>query len=152
MHEHLKDYGFKREVPPDHFAHMTDWLLQWRKRDPELSFSLVLIEFKNPSELGNSLGAKYAMDLIRRIGNEIDSVLRTTDIFSRTRVCSFWVLLPKGDPSMVIKKIEPILSAARMDGMDATQLHIRSINIPTDLAGANSCVELYSRMRAPERH
>lgn len=129
---------------------MTDWLLQWRKRDPELNFSLVLIDFRNPSELGNALGAKYAMELVRRVGNEINHALRHTDIFSRTRVSSYWVLLPNGDPDIVLSKLEPILSAARADGMDATQLHVRKLSIPGDNAGDVTAAELLTQMQSPE--
>jgi hypothetical protein len=150
MRAYLKDYTFKNEVPPEHFVHMTDWLLQWRKRDPDLNFSLVLIDFRNPSELGNALGAKYAMELVRRVGNEINHALRHTDLFSRTRVSSYWVLLPKGDPDIVLSKLEPILSAARMDGMDATQLYVRKLNIPGDNAGDVTAAELFTQMQAPE--
>ncbi len=129
---------------------MTDWLLQWRKRDPDLNFSLVLIDFNSPSELGNALGAKYAMELVQRVGNEINHALRHTDIFSRTRVSSYWVLLPKGDPDIVLSKLEPILSAARSDGMDATQLHVRKLSIPGDNAGDVTAAELLTQMQSPE--
>lgn len=150
MRENLKEYTFKSEVSPEHFAHMTDWLLRWRKRDPDLGFSLVLIDFTNPSALGNALGAKYAMDLVRRVGGEINNALRHTDIFSRTRVSSFWVLLPKGDPDIVLSKLEPILSAARMDGMDATQLLVRKLSVPGDIASDVTAAELFTRMETSE--
>lgn len=148
MLEYLKEYAYKSEVPPEHFAHMTDWLLNWRKRDGGLVFSLVLIDFKNPSELGNELGAKYAMELVRRVGHEIDSALRTTDLLCRTHVSSFWVLLPNGAPDIVLQKLEPILAAARQDGMDATQLRIRKLVIPGDVAGDVSAAELFRQMQA----
>lgn len=151
MLEYLKEYAYKSEVPPEHFAHMTDWLLNWRKRDAGLSFSLVLIDFRNPSELGNVLGAKYAMELIRRVGHEIESALRTTDLLCRTHVSSFWVLLPNGAPDIVLQKLEPILSAARADGMDATQLRIRKLGIPADNAGDATAAELFRQMQAAER-
>lgn len=151
MLEYLKEYAYKSEVPPEHFAHMTDWLLNWRKRDAGLTFSLVLIDFKNPSELGNVLGAKYAMELVRRVGHEIDSALRTTDLLCRTHVSSFWVLLPNGAPDIVLQKLEPILSAARMDGMDATQLRIRKLGIPADVAGDVSAAELFRQMQTSDR-
>lgn len=148
MLEHLKGYTFKSEVPPEHFAHMTDWLLSWRKRDAELSFSLVLIDFRNPSQLGNVLGAKYAMELIRRVGSEIESALRSTDLLCRTHVSSFWVLLPNGAPEIVLQKLEPILSAARQDGMDATQLLVRKLVVPGDMADDVGAAELFRQMQA----
>lgn len=151
MLEYLKEYAYKSEVPPEHFAHMTDWLLNWRKRDTSLNFSLVLIDFRNPSELGNVLGAKYAMELVKRVGHEIDSALRTTDLLCRTHVSSFWVLLPNGAPDIVLQKLEPILAAARMDGMDATQLRIRKLSIPADIAGDVSAAELFRQMQTSDR-
>lgn len=148
MLEHLKGYTFKSEVSPEHFAHMTDWLLSWRKRDVGLAFSLVLIDFKNPSELGNALGAKYAMELIRRIGSEIESALRSTDLLCRTHVSNFWVLLPNGAPDIVLQKLEPILAAARQDGMDATQLLVRKLLVPGDVADDVNAVDLFRQMQA----
>jgi len=151
MLEYLKEYAYKSEVPPEHFAHMTDWLLHWRKRDTGLTFSLVLIDFTNPSELGNVLGAKYAMELVRRVGHEIDNALRTTDLLCRTHVSNFWVLLPNGEPDIVLQKLEPILSAARRDGMDATQLRVRKLGIPTDIASDVSAAELFRQMQTSDR-
>jgi|WetSurMetagenome_2_1015567.scaffolds.fasta_scaffold66946_5 hypothetical protein len=152
MLQNLDGYTFNSEVPPEHFAHMVDWLLHWRKRNAELDFSLVLIDFKNPSELGNALGAKRAMDLVKRVGSEIENALRTTDLLTRTRVSCFWVLLPKGLPDIVLKKLEPILSAAQQDGMDASQLVIRKLVVPTDLAGNDAtALDLFKRMLMIER-
>jgi GGDEF domain-containing protein len=148
MLEYLREYAYKCEIPPEHFAHMTDWLLQWRKREPGMVFSLVLIDFRNPSELGNVLGAKYAMELIKRVGHEIDIALRATDLLCRTHVSSFWVLLPHGAPDMVLQKLEPILAAARQDGMDATQLRIRKLMIPGDVADDVSAAELFRQMQS----
>lgn len=148
MLEYLRDYAYKSEIPPEHFAHMTDWLLNWRKRDAGLSFSLVLIDFRNPTELGNVLGAKYAMELIKRVGSEIESALRVTDLLCRTHVSNFWVLLPNGVPDIVLQKLEPILAAARQDGMDATQLRIRKLVVPDDVADIASAAELFRRMQA----
>ena len=147
MLQNLQDYTFNSEVSPKNFAHMVDWLLHWRKRDAELDFSLVLIDFKNPSELGNTLGAKRAMDLIKRVGNEIESALRTTDLLTRTRVSSFWVLLPKGLPDIVLKKLEPIIFAAQQDGMNASQLVVRKLVVPADLGDNDtSAPDLFKRM------
>lgn len=147
MLEYLREYAYKSEIPPEHFAHMTDWLLQWRKRDAGMAFSLVLIDFRNPSELGNVLGAKYAMELIKRVGHEIDNALRTTDLLCRTHVSSFWVLLPNGLPDRVLQKLEPILAAARQDGMDATQLRIRKLVVPGDAAEGATAADLFRQMQ-----
>lgn len=150
MLEYLREYAYKSEVPPEHFAHMTDWLLHWRKRDAGLTFSLVLIDFKSPSELGNVLGAKYAMELVRRVGYEIDSALRTTDLLCRTHVSNFWVLLLNCEPDIVLQKLEPILSAACRDGMDATQLRIRKLGIPADTPSDVTAAELFWQMQVPD--
>ena len=148
MLEHLREYAYASEIPPEHFAHMTDWLLKWRKRDAGMSFSLVLIEFRNPSELGNELGAKYALELVKRIGHEIDAALRATDLLCRTHVSCFWILLPQGAPELVLQKLEPILTAARQDGMDATQMRIRKLVVPGDVADDMSAAELFRRIQA----
>lgn len=148
MLEFLKDYTYKTEVMPEHFAHMTDWHLCWRKREPALTFSLVVIDFKDPEALGRELGAKYAMDLLRRIGTEIDSTLRTTDLLCRTRVSCFWVLLPNGEPDIVLTKLMPILEAAKKDGLDVTKLHVGKISVSEDFANDVTAAELFLRLKA----
>lgn len=151
MLEYLKEYTYKCEVTPEHFAHMIDWLLLWQKRGPGISFALVLIDFKDPAALGNALGAKYARDLLKRIGSEIDGTLRTTDLLCRTRVSCFWVLLPKGEPDIVLNKLAPILDAARRDGMDATQLHIDKVVVPRDVASDITAAELFTHLQTGRR-
>jgi len=147
MLEYLQEYSYKSEVSPDHFTHMTDWLLNWRRRDPDMSFSLVLIDFKDPTALGNALGAKYAMDLLKRVTSEINGALRTTDLLCRTRISCFWVLLMKSEPAIVLNKLEPILSAARQDGMGASQLQIDTILVPRDVADDVTATELFMHLQ-----
>jgi GGDEF domain-containing protein len=146
MRKSLLDYRYKQELSPERFAHMTDWMLLWQQRNPSAVFSLVLIDFLNPTALGNALGAAYAMDLIRRVERDICAVLRATDQFCRFRVSSFLVLLPQGAPEIVLNKIEPIIHAARIDGLDASQLHIAKLVVPDDLGGAESAVDLFDRL------
>jgi hypothetical protein len=49
---------------------------------------------------------------------------------------------------MVLQKLEPILAAARQDGMDATQLRIRKLMIPGDVADDVSAAELFRQMQS----
>lgn len=148
MLECLKNYEYKSEVPPEVFAHMTDWHLCWRKREPNTTFSLVLIDFKDPATLGSVLGAKYARDLLRHISNEIESTLRNTDLLCRTRVSCFWILLPNGEPDLVLNKLEPILTAAKEDGLDVTHLHVGKLHISGDFANDVTAAELFLRLKA----
>lgn len=146
MREHLSGYKFEQEVSPDAFAYQTDWMLRWCARDKSMAFSLVLIDFHEPTALGNALGSVYAMNLIRRVGRELAETLRCTDLFCRIRVSSFWVLLPQGSPSIVLNKIEPLLAAARADGLAASALRTSKLSIPEDLRGEVSAVELFDRL------
>ena len=151
MLNHITHYTYQNEVSPERFAFMADWLLRWNKRDGGLEFSLVLIDFKSPVELGNALGAKRAMDLILRVGQEIDQSLRATDLLCRARASTFWVLLPKGAPDIVLQKLDPILYAARRDGLDATQLDIRTAIYPEELADCHSAHDMFGRMQDTAR-
>ncbi|MDK9715121.1 MAG: hypothetical protein OEL86_13650 [Sulfuritalea sp.] len=146
MHDHLSNYTFKQEVSPDTFAYQTDWMLRWHARDRQMTFSLVLIDFHEPAALGNALGAPYAMNLLRRVGREVTETLRCTDLFCRSRVSSFWVLLPQGHPNIVLNKIEPILSAARADGLEASAMRTSKLSVPEDLNGEASALELFKRL------
>jgi hypothetical protein len=150
MRSYLKDYTFKQEISPKKIAHMTDWMLQWHLRDNTFDFSLVLIDFQDPAALGDALGAAHAMNLIYRIEHEINNLLRPTDMFSRTQVSTFLVLLPQGAPEIVLNKIEPILAAAGDDGLDETHLHIGKLYIPADLKRETSALDLFDRLAISE--
>jgi GGDEF domain-containing protein len=150
MRSYLKDYSFKQEVSPKKIAHMTDWLLQWHLRDNSFEFSLVLIDFQDPAALGDALGAAHAMNLIYRIGDNVAEVLRPTDMFCRTQVSSFLVLLPQGVPDMVLSKIEPVLAVARDDGLDESHLTIGKLSIPVDRKQEASALELFDRLFTSE--
>lgn len=147
MRNCLTDYEFTQEVSAEYFTYMTDWLLNWHRRDSSMTFSVVLIDFNEPAALGNALGAAYAMDLIRRLGREVASNLRSTDLLCRVRASTFWVLLPQGAPSIVLNKIEPILAAAREDGLAASQLLIGKISVPEDMHANITALELFDRIR-----
>jgi len=147
MLNHIAQYTYQNEVSPERFAFMADWLLRWNKREGGAGFSLVLIDFTSPAELGNALGAKHAMELVRRVGLEIDQSLRSTDLLCRARASTFWVLLPKGAPDIVLQKLDPILYAARRDGLDATQLDIRTVIYPDELSECHSALELFERLQ-----
>lgn len=148
MREDLKEYRYSQHVSPELFAHQTDWLLRWQGRDlavPNL-FSLLLIDFVSPQELGDALGAPYAMQLIEQVDRRLGEALRSTDLLCRTHVSRFWVLLPHGAPGTVLGKLEPILSQARADGLSATHLRITTLTLPKDLDGETSAVELFDRL------
>ena len=146
MRSYLKDYKFKQEVSPKKIAHMTDWMLQWHLRDNTFDFSLVLIDFQDPAALGDALGAAHAMNLIYRIGDKVAEELRSTDMFCRVQVSSFLVLLPQGAPELILNKIEPVLVAAREDGLDESHLNIGRLSIPSDLKRETTALELYDRL------
>ncbi|HXA47950.1 MAG TPA: diguanylate cyclase [Burkholderiaceae bacterium] len=146
MRSYLKDYAFKQEISPKKIAHMTDWMLEWHRRDSAFNFSLVLIDFQDPAALGDALGAAHAMNLIYRIGDKVTEVLRPTDMFCRVQVSSFLVLLPQGAPELILSKIEPVLAVAREDGLDESHLNIGKLSIPTDLKRETTAVELYDRL------
>lgn len=148
MREHLKEYRYSQHVSPELFAHQADWLLHWQSRDEAVPilFSLVLIDFVSPEELGNALGAPYAMRLIQEVDRGLGDALRSTDLLCRTHVSRFWVLLPHGSPGNVLGKLEPILAKARADGLDATHLRVATLTLPKDLRGETSAIELFDRL------
>jgi GGDEF domain-containing protein len=146
MREHLSNYRFGQEVSPEVFAHQTDWMLRYYARDQTRGFSLVMIDFHEPTALGNALGAAYAMTLLRRVGREVAEALRSTDLYCRIRVGSFFVLLPQGSPSIVLNKIEPLLATARADGLESSAMRTSMVSVPEDLQGEASALDLFNRL------
>jgi GGDEF domain-containing protein len=144
----LDGYEYQRNLTPEQFANMTDWLLQWQAREKDRSFSVVLIEFPDVGALGDALGAKLAAELIRRVEAEVIASLRNTDMMCRVRASTFWVLLPQGHPGAVVDRLDPILSAAREDGLDASHLTIAKLTVsPTEKLDAHA-LRLFERVRA----
>jgi GGDEF domain-containing protein len=148
MREHLQEYRYSQHVSPELFAHQTDWLLRWQGRDQAVPnvFSLLLFDFLSPEKLGDALGAPYAMQLIEQVDHRLGEALRSTDLLCRTHVSRFWVLLPHGAPGTVLGKLEPILSQARAEGLNATHLRIATLTLPKDLNGETSASELFDRL------
>lgn len=59
----------------------------------------------------------------------------------------FWVLLPNGEPDIVLGKLAPILSAAKEDGLDATKLHVGKISVSQTISNDVTAAQLFLRLK-----
>lgn len=116
-----EENGSVNQVPFEHFRFMVDWLLRTRRRYPEMSFGLVLVEFYPHETIGQAFGAQEAMHKLRRFAAALRQELRLTDLAARD-LTSFWVLLPFTQPGdAIFGKLARLVEEARQDGLDVAE-------------------------------
>ena len=121
--------GSANQVPFEHFRFMVDWLLRTRRRYPEMSFGLVLVEFYPHETIGRAFGAQEAMRKLRGFADSLSKELRLTDLASRD-LTSFWVLLPFTQPGDVIfAKLARVVEEARLDGLDVAETRMLGYSV-----------------------
>jgi hypothetical protein len=109
------------QVPFEYFRFMVDWLLRTRRRYPEMSFGLVLVEFYPHETIGQAFGAQEAMRKLLRFADALSCELRLTDLTTRD-LTSFWVLLPFTQPGdAIFGKLARVVEEARLDGLDVAE-------------------------------
>lgn len=124
-----KANGNGNQVPFEHFRFMVDWLLRTRRRYPEMSFGLVLVEFYPHETIGQAFGAQEAMRKLRNFADALSSELRLTDLASRD-LTSFWVLLPFTQPGdAIFGKLARVVEEARQDGLDVAETRMLGYSV-----------------------
>ena len=121
--------GGTNQVPFEHFRFMVDWLLRTRRRYPEMSFGLVLVEFYPHETIGRAFGAQEAMRKLRSFADSLSKELRLTDLASRD-LTSFWVLLPFTQPGdAIFGKLARVVEEARQDGLDVAETRMLGYSV-----------------------
>lgn len=83
-----------KNVIPEFFNSMIDWLLLIRQRYKEAEFALIGLWLADTAELEETFGTQKLVEMFVEISNRMKALLRTTDLTMRGDGNIYWILLP----------------------------------------------------------
>ncbi len=120
-------------VTPVYFESIIDWLLALCRRHSDERFGLIGIRLKNILELNETLGRTKLAELMDEFAGRIRSVIRTTDITTRTGRQNFWIFLAKSDLTgcrIVEKRILDLISHEKSEDTSALDFNMVCFSAP----------------------
>lgn len=121
------------------FLFALDWVLAVQARHAtDLRYSLVHIRFHDRKTLGDTYGARDALDMLMRVATLLQHALRKTDLVARDGT-DIWVLIPFVTHESVLAKVAQIVDIASAGGLDIVDRDLSVFTIP-DAAGLGDLV------------
>lgn len=96
-------------VATPYFKQMLSWAAVTRERHDELVFSLILVEFLNPGEIVESMGATRAYLMLDEFARRLREMLRESDITTRTTEEKLWLFLPFTPPEGLAARLKKMV-------------------------------------------
>ena len=99
------------------FLYVLEWVLAVQMRyASNLRHSLVCISFHDQKKLGDTYGAKDALQMLVDLAKQLRNSLRKTDLVARNGT-SVWVMIPFVTPESVLSKVSQIVEIAAANGI-----------------------------------
>lgn len=112
------------------FLYVLEWVLAVQMRyASNLRHSLVCIDFHDQKKLGDTYGAKDALQMLVDLAGQLRSSLRKTDLVARNGT-TIWVMIPFVTPESVLSKVSQIVEIAAGNGLDIVDRDISIYSIP----------------------
>lgn len=112
------------------FLYVLDWVLAVQVRyATNLRHSLVCISFHDQKMLGDTYGAKDALQMLIDLAKGLRRSLRKTDLVARNGT-AIWVLIPFVTPESVLAKVAQIVEIAAANGLDIVDRDLSIYSIP----------------------
>ncbi len=135
-------------VVPNYFRLMLDWALSTSTRHQQFTFSLVMIEFLNASEVIESQGATRIFMMLDELARRMRELLRKTDITTRTNEQVLWVFLPFSSGAGFAERVKSLLAEAVPDqGKLRLEARIRNFETPADAQPETTASGLMDRLQ-----
>lgn len=115
-----------------YFCHMSDWLVQLRKRYPEEDFSILGVKIYNFDRSGLSL--QNLDRLVSSLSRRIRELIRTTDVIASTSIGVYWILLPRtpeANGEILAGRIRALSDLVIADQSYKIRIKARAFAIPT---------------------
>ena len=112
------------------FLFALEWVLAMQARyATSVRHSLVCIRFHNQKALGDTYGAKMALQMVADLAKQLRQAMRKTDLIARdgTRI---WVLIPFVTPESVLSKVSQMVEIAAENGLDIVDRDLSVFSIP----------------------
>lgn len=84
-------------ITPEHFQFFCDWSLELVRRHTENAFGIVLLRLDHVPELVDRLGHQRATRLVDAFAERLKTLVRSTDLMTRTSEDCLWLFLPQTD-------------------------------------------------------
>lgn len=112
------------------FVYVLEWVLAVQMRYANnLRHSLVCIRFHDQKTLGDTYGAKDALQMLIDLAMQLRKSLRKTDLVARSGT-SVWVMIPFVTPESVLSKVSQIVEIGAANGLDIVDRDISIFSIP----------------------
>lgn len=112
------------------FIYVLEWVLALQVRyATNLRQGLVRIDFHDQKALGDTYGAKVALQMLVDLAQQLRQTLRRTDLVARDGT-SIWVLIPYVTPESVLSKVAQMVEVAAANGLDIVDRDISIYSIP----------------------
>ena len=120
------------------FLHTLEWLLAVTKRySGSLQFGLAMISHVDPKLLGETYGAKKAVQQLDEGLYSLRKAFRTTDLVARDGL-DFWILIPfPSADEKISDKIKYILESASLAGLQIVERDISIFLLPMNDASVS---------------
>ena len=84
-------------ITPEHFQFFCDWSLELVRRHTDTRFGIVLLRLDRVPELVDQLGHNRATRLVDAFAERLKTLVRSTDLMTRTSEDCLWLFLPQTD-------------------------------------------------------
>lgn len=112
------------------FLYVLEWVLAVQARYAgNLRHGLVRISFHDQRKLGDTYGAKDALQMLIDLANQLRHSMRKTDLVARNGT-AIWVMIPFVTPESVLAKVSQIVEIAAANGLDIVDRDISIYSIP----------------------
>jgi GGDEF domain-containing protein len=112
------------------FLYVLEWVLALQARyATNLRHSLVRISFHDQKALGDTYGAKVALQMLVDLATRLRQSMRKTDLVARDGT-SIWVLIPFVTPESVLAKVTQMVEIAADNGLDIVDRDLSVFSIP----------------------
>lgn len=115
----------------ENFLFALEWLLAVTKRYPgPVQFGLAHIAYSNPKLLGETYGAKVAVQQLDEVLDSVHKAFRKTDLVMRDGA-EFWLIVPfTAANEKISDKIKYILESAKLGGLQIVERDISFFSLP----------------------
>jgi GGDEF domain-containing protein len=134
-----------RNVLPQYFYQVTDWLLQMKARYSDEDFSLLCIKIVGIEAIESMTGINQFKNLIDELATRIRELVRLTDITTSTGANTFWVLLPRTNQKggeILASRVEKLADMVPLENGAHINIQVKCFSIPTEYAKRGPVAEM----------
>ena len=118
-----------------YFQQFLSWSMNFTRRYPGHTFTLLVLRFANLEAIADALGNRRMSQLIDAIVSRLKELLRLTDVISRSSLGTLWFLLPqtsREQSKVVLKRIESLKELVSAEEAPPLDMKVALYSFPDD--------------------